>query len=194
MVLPKILVLTLPRTATQSVLKKLAKRGVLIEEQHEEWLEDNPLEERRPDLAGQAEAGCPEALRELAARCWADEPRDRLTFRACVEELRRIEELEELRPPRSLATSYFRDCYAALSGDDITLSTEVFAKVSQFIKKYCSVHGLTSPAQLECRDAFIARLQTETGGVIGPGAVLGAAGHTAELLWTSALTFRGMPP
>ena len=169
------------------MLKKLAKRGVSIEEQHEEWLEDHPLEERRPDIAGQAEAGCPQALIELAASCWADEPSARPMFRACAAALR------DVRPARSFATSHFRRCYAAAESLPITTCAEVFAKVSEFIKAYCRAHGLcTTPAELACQATFIRELQRETGTHDGVDAD-GDAGHAAELLWTSALKFRGMP-
>ena len=64
---------------------KVAK-GLTIEEQREDWLEDNPLSERRPDLA-LAEEGCPEDLLALAARCWADDAHSRPTFAQCAQAL-----------------------------------------------------------------------------------------------------------
>ena len=65
-----------------------ADKGVTIEEQGKDWLEDNPLSDRRPELA-LAEAGCPAGLLALAERCWADVPRERPTFEQCAEALRR---------------------------------------------------------------------------------------------------------
>ena len=64
---------------------KVAK-GLTIEEQREDWLEDNPLSERRPDLA-LAEEGCPGDLLALAARCWADDAHSRPTFAQCAQAL-----------------------------------------------------------------------------------------------------------
>eukprot|EP01049_Picozoa_sp_SAG25_P023275 SAG25_NODE_9803_length_357_cov_1.003876_1_plen_118_part_11 len=39
------------------------KRGMSVEELRQEWLEDNPLSERRPDLSA-SEGGCPALLLE----------------------------------------------------------------------------------------------------------------------------------
>eukprot|EP01048_Picozoa_sp_COSAG05_P032388 COSAG05_NODE_12382_length_470_cov_0.822102_1_plen_125_part_10 len=58
------------------VLRRL-ERGESIEQQRAEWLEDFPLEERRPAIHSAAEEGCPAGLIELAQRCWADAPEER---------------------------------------------------------------------------------------------------------------------
>ena len=75
----------MPRGGVSCHASKVAK-GVTIEEQREDWLEDNPLSERRPDLA-LAEEGCPEDLLALAARCWADDAHSRPTFAQCAQAL-----------------------------------------------------------------------------------------------------------
>ena len=61
-----------------------------------EWLEDFPLEERRPDLSA-AEAGCPAALVALAQLCWADTPEARPTVRERLTRLRDLVQ-PELEP------------------------------------------------------------------------------------------------
>ena len=73
---------------TKSLQRMRAKKGVSVEEQREDWLDCSPLAERRPDIASQAEAGCPQVLLDLAARCWADAPRERPTFEQCAQALR----------------------------------------------------------------------------------------------------------
>ena len=67
--------------ADRRVQRRL-QRGESIEQQREEWLEDFPLEERRPDIRASAEAGCPAALIDLTQRCWADAPECRPRFAA----------------------------------------------------------------------------------------------------------------
>jgi hypothetical protein len=76
----------------------------------------------------------------------------------------------------------------------ITLATEVFGKVSQFLKVYCRelVDGFDSATQQHVVDNFIQSLQKETA-AHDQVEVLAKAGPTAELLWTSALKFKGMP-
>jgi receptor-interacting serine/threonine-protein kinase 2 len=73
---------------SRPVLRNI-ERGHSIEQQRAEWLEDNPLYTRRPDLS-LAEAGCPEALCALAKRCWADEPTERPEFSECLAALNAI--------------------------------------------------------------------------------------------------------
>ena len=61
--------------------------------QRQRWNKQNPLGERRPDLS-LAEPGCPDELKTLAMRCWADDPNERPTFAVVAAELRGIS-----RPP-----------------------------------------------------------------------------------------------
>lgn len=68
----------------KSNVKKLAK-GVSLEELQEEWLEDNPLDERRPDLSLVEDDA--EQLVSLVEACWADSPRQRPSFAVVYETL-----------------------------------------------------------------------------------------------------------
>jgi serine/threonine protein kinase len=58
---------------TAKAVQRLIARGISVEEQRDEWIEDNPLADRRPDLTA-AEAGCPPELLALLRCCWADDP------------------------------------------------------------------------------------------------------------------------
>ena len=52
----------------KSVVKKL-KKGKSLDELKEEWLDDNELEDRRPDV-DEVEEGCPKRLPGLMKKCW----------------------------------------------------------------------------------------------------------------------------
>jgi len=69
----------------------LKRRGVLVAEQEKEWLEDNPIHNRRPDLS-QVAADCPQALIDWTKQCWEDNAKDRPTFKECVLFLQRLNE------------------------------------------------------------------------------------------------------
>ena len=99
----------------EQVMRNL-KRGVSIAEQHAEWLEDNPLDARRPDLC-LAEAGCPEVLKELVVCCWADSAAERPTFIDVIKRLQCI----ELRPV-SFASSKFKVEYERTSAPQYVLN------------------------------------------------------------------------
>jgi len=71
------------------VSKALEKRGVTAAEQEQEWLEENPLHTRRPDL-GLVQPGCHPALLDWVVRSWLDNPDNRPTFREAVEFLGKI--------------------------------------------------------------------------------------------------------
>ena len=71
------------------VSQKMLKRDISEVEQLEEWLEDNPLDERRPDLS-QIEDGCPPQFLELIRSCWADTRAARPTFCGLGDELLRL--------------------------------------------------------------------------------------------------------
>ena len=71
------------------VSKALEKKGVSREEQLDEWLEENPLGARRPDL-GQVQAGCPQALVDLTERCWDDSPDNRPVSAEILDALARL--------------------------------------------------------------------------------------------------------
>eukprot|EP01043_Picozoa_sp_COSAG02_P049529 COSAG02_NODE_4982_length_4751_cov_8.305245_2_plen_1387_part_01 len=51
----------------------LDRYGISVQEQRENWMQDNPLDGRRPDLRGHADDSCPDQLLDLVERCWADE-------------------------------------------------------------------------------------------------------------------------
>lgn len=72
---------------SRATQRKLGK-GQSLETLRAEWLEDNPIAERRPSLAPDlVPADCPGLLLALVKRCWADEPSDRPTFDKVVAEL-----------------------------------------------------------------------------------------------------------
>ena len=66
------------------VSKALEKRGVTAAEQEQEWLEENPLHTRRPDL-DLVQHGCPPPLLDWVVKSWSDNPDNRPTFRETVE-------------------------------------------------------------------------------------------------------------
>merc|ERR1712100_648095 len=68
-----------------SVQKKIAQ-GRSLEDLREEWLDDNPLWSRRPEIApaDPHADGCPTSLLALMARCWADYVEDRPTCTECI--------------------------------------------------------------------------------------------------------------
>jgi serine/threonine protein kinase len=166
-----------------SVKKKL-DNGSSVEDLYAEWLEDHPLQDRRPDLS-LAEAGCPEALRALICRCWADDPEERPTFA----------ELESWRPPTTLAISNFKRAYDEAGRIPITHATQVFGSLVTFVHTYCKVHGLISDAQQVAASAFVEKLQRDISKrhkKRALAAMVGEVGDNAELLWTSAEKFGGM--
>ena len=59
--------------------KRFDKKGESREEQLDDWLDDNPIEERRPDLA-HVEVDCPPMILRMMQKCWADSPTDRPDF------------------------------------------------------------------------------------------------------------------
>jgi len=69
----------------------LKRRGVVVAEQEKEWLEDNPINDRRPDLS-QVTADCPQALMDWTKQCWEDNAKDRPTFKQCVLFFQRLNE------------------------------------------------------------------------------------------------------
>jgi hypothetical protein len=165
-------------------VKKRLEKGAALEDLRAEWMEDNPLQDRRPDLS-LAEAGCPEALCALICRCWADDPEERPTFA----------ELECWRPPTTLAISNFKRAYDEAGRVPITHATQVFGSLVTFVHTYCQVHGLNSDLEQVAASAFVEKLQRDIAdhhGARAVAAVVGEVGATAELLWTSAETFKGM--
>ncbi len=160
-----------------SVKKKLEK-GSSVADLYAKWLNKKPLKERRPDLS-LTEAGCPEAVCALISRCWADDPNERPTFA----------ELERWRPPTTFAISNFKKAYDEAGLVPVTHATQVFGYLVTFVHTYCQVHGLISEPEQSLAATFVERLQRD---VAAKEAVLGDVGDTAELLWTSAETFRGM--
>ena len=61
------------------VSKALKKRGVTLAERKKEWLEENPIHGRRPELS-QVASDFRQALIDLTTQCWADNAMDRSTF------------------------------------------------------------------------------------------------------------------
>ncbi len=168
---------------------RLVELGVsTVDELHAEWLEDNPLDDRRPDLL-LSEPGCPEALCALIRRCWADEPTERPEFSESLTELKAIE------LPRTFASSNFKREYAEAGRVPITHATQVLGDLVTFVHAYCHVHGLDSQLEQVAANQFVERLQHAVAKHhrdLAMAAVLGEVGATAELLWTSAETFIGM--
>ena len=178
---------------------RLIERGISVEEQRAEWLEDNPLADRRPDLS-LAEAGCPEALCALIQRCWADEPDQRPEFSECLAALNAIELEPIVVPinptpptpqPRTFASSHFKREYEKRGRIPITHASQVFSSVADFVHMYCQVHGLVSAQHAVLQSQFVQLLSRMTGARPEVDA-LGKSGVTAELLWTSDLKFEGV--
>jgi len=67
-----------------TVSKALEKRGVTAAEQEQEWLEENPFKDRRPDLS-LVSPGCPPSLLDWTMKSWSDNPDKRPTFKEGVE-------------------------------------------------------------------------------------------------------------
>jgi serine/threonine protein kinase len=162
----------------------LTNFGVTREQQFALWTQQNPLAERRPDLA-LAEAGCPEALLAFVGRCWADEPDQRPRFTDCNQEL------TTMRPALTFAISRFKAAYEATT-EPVTLATDVFHAVNTFLRQYCRVHGLTSDAQTRALERFIIELQRQTDRHNDADA-MGRATNVAELLWSSDIVFEDAP-
>lgn len=63
-----------------------ARRGLSPEQQYADWLEDYPLETRRPAMRKlDGDGRCPSALKELVVQAWADNPLDRPLFPAIID-------------------------------------------------------------------------------------------------------------
>jgi poly [ADP-ribose] polymerase 7/11/12/13 len=71
------------------VSKLSEERGVTALEQEREWLEENPLHTRRPDLE-LVQCGCHPALLEWVEKSWSDNADNRPTFRETVEFLGKV--------------------------------------------------------------------------------------------------------
>eukprot|EP01043_Picozoa_sp_COSAG02_P027297 COSAG02_NODE_1603_length_11734_cov_5.828105_5_plen_2279_part_00 len=80
---------------------RLAKMGFPLSAQFQDWLRDNPLQARRPNLATGDGKSCPNGLHDLIKRCWEDSPQSRPTFSQCVKELQLIAETMAAVPPPS---------------------------------------------------------------------------------------------
>ncbi len=76
------------------VNKKMEARGCSVAEQEADWLEENPLKDRRPDL-GQVQPGCSDLLVSLMQTCWSDSPDKRPSFRQIVDDLGKLQEPAE---------------------------------------------------------------------------------------------------
>jgi hypothetical protein len=71
------------------VNKALEKFGMTAAEQEREWLKENPLHTRRPDL-NLVQCGCHPALLDWVVKSWSDNPDNRPTFRESVEFLGKV--------------------------------------------------------------------------------------------------------
>ncbi len=77
------------------VNKRFEERGISAEEQEADWLEQNPLKARRPDL-DQVPRDCPLPLLSLMETCWSDSPDKRPSFRQIVDDLSKMQEPDYL--------------------------------------------------------------------------------------------------
>ena len=59
----------------------------VLDELEEEWLEDNPLEDRRPQLPAIAMTTAPRGVVEMMQRCWGDNPKHRPDLAVVLAEL-----------------------------------------------------------------------------------------------------------
>ena len=165
-------------------------RGISIEEQHEEWLEDYPLGRRRPDLS-LAQADCPEALSALVPHMWADDAAVRPTFRDCTGVLKAA-------APRLFETSNFKRHYEYAAIVPITHAAHVLTKLNEFVFRFYHVKGLTTPLHNAAVRDFLTTLEHRVAPLVvaagGPlaNALLSEAGATAELLWTADNKMEGM--
>ena len=82
------------------------------------------------------DAGCPDALKELIARCWADSAADRPSFADALDQLQRIEPKAD-----SFATSNFKLEYERMQAPQF--AHELLAAVQQLIDAYCKLHSLS---------------------------------------------------
>ena len=95
---------------------------------------------------------------------------------------------------RTFGGSNFKREYEAAGIVPITLASQVTSEIQKFVFTYCHTHGLTSELQLLAARQFSERLQQQAGTHSdgGGGDLMAPVRATAELLWTSALTFEGM--
>ena len=85
---------------------RLAAMGFSLSVQIQDWLRDNPLDARRPNLATGDGSRCPDALAQLIKRSWADSPESRPTFSQCHTELLHIAETSaDVLPPSKYVRS-----------------------------------------------------------------------------------------
>ncbi len=147
--------------------------GVSREQQQVRWEQRHPLQERRPDLA-LAEPGCPEQLLAFVERCWADDPDQRPRFTGCAEQL------ETIRPALTFGTSHFKAAHE-MDVEPVTLATDAFHAVTNFLQHYCRVYGLTSDSDKALLKHFMVSLQRQTGQHDNVD-TMGLVGPTAELL------------
>ena len=111
-----------------------------------------------------------------------------------LEEQLRIAQEPEPEPDRTFANSNFKKEYDAAGRIPIVKAAQIIGKIPDFIHTYCYVHGLVSDSQAVNAEAFADRLQQEVAGHAqgGGGDLMAPVRATAELLWTSASTFRGV--
>eukprot|EP00912_Choanoflagellata_sp_UC4_P001970 UC4_evm1s1264 len=70
------------------VNKRLLKKGISEEEQREDWIEEEPLGKRRPDVS-QISEEAPKELVDIMTDCWLDDPAQRPLFPDILRRLQR---------------------------------------------------------------------------------------------------------
>eukprot|EP01045_Picozoa_sp_COSAG04_P008877 COSAG04_NODE_501_length_13363_cov_9.158137_5_plen_759_part_00 len=149
-------------------------------------------------VAAQAQAAevAEQQRHELEERMRQLEEQQQAERQAHEEQLRlaQQEPEPEPEPDRTFATSHFKMEYDKARIVPITRAAQIIGKIPEFIHTYCHVHGRDSEADVALAEAFVARLQEEAGQHAegGAGNLMADVRHTAELLWTSQSTFRGM--
>ena len=127
---------------------KLQKKGESAEQQKAEWLEEFPLEQRRPDLS-QVEEGCPQELIELVQELWADEAEARPDAARCVEKLRALHTKLE-PPPEPLRVEHFPFTWEMTEAADGTkVPKDGLFEVTPTDAEYWTVFA-SRPAPTEC--------------------------------------------
>ena len=100
----------------------------------------------------------------------------------------------EPEPERTFASSNFKRAYVEAGIVPINNADQVTSEIQKFVFIYCHAYGVNSELQLIAATQFSDRLRQQAGAHEdgGGGDLMAPVRATAELLWTSALTFVGM--
>jgi hypothetical protein len=100
----------------------------------------------------------------------------------------------EPEPERTFASSNFKRAYVEAGIVPINNADQVTSEIQKFVFTYCHAYGVNSELQLIAATQFSDRLRQQAGAHEdgGGGDLMAPVRATAELLWTSALTFVGM--